>query len=198
MTCQSAPDELLPWTDRVVYKMAHSLLPVCDYFNLTPNYVTILSFFCGLLSVYFICRGQVYLGIFVFFFANLFDSLDGCVARKFHMTSKFGDALDHNKDAIIFVLLCVVVVHRYWNVLSTTAWVILIALLIIVYVLSCTYLCCANMYMNKDNSFENYTCLCDPDPRKRAKELVNFAPTNIVLLGLVCIAVLEHVKQSQM
>jgi len=74
----------------------------------TPNYVTMLSLFIGILAALFISLSRYPFLIWASILIHLIivsDCADGEVARLKNMTSKFGEWLDHNTDVLKFLAL---------------------------------------------------------------------------------------------
>ena len=79
----------------------------------TPNMVTGLSIVFSLVALWFLWKRQL-VGFIVFaLLAYWCDDLDGAMARRFKMTSPFGELLDHASDALFFVGVVFVLVMRY-------------------------------------------------------------------------------------
>ncbi len=77
------------------------------YYNLgfTPNMVTTLGILMGLLTGYEIFH-EHYLAAAIFWvIAYYFDCVDGKLARKYNMTSRFGDLYDHFGDAFKYIVV---------------------------------------------------------------------------------------------
>ena len=68
--------------------------------ELTPNMVTTIGFLMGLLSAYYIIKGRVLVAAIAWILSYYFDCVDGKLARKYDMVTKFGDYYDHICDAI--------------------------------------------------------------------------------------------------
>jgi len=66
------------------------------------NLLTILSLFCGFLSVLLSLAGQFTFSAFAIIFSVCLDGLDGQVARKFQALSDFGRELDSLVDVVSF------------------------------------------------------------------------------------------------
>jgi len=86
------------------------LIDLCDYFNpifkrlnFTPNGITTLSLVTGLFSIYYLWKDSYVLASIFFILQYFFDCADGNYARKYKMTSKFGDLYDHIKDYLVFI-----------------------------------------------------------------------------------------------
>ena len=66
----------------------------------------------GLSSVYFLKSDKYILSSICYFLAYFYDCADGKMARKYNMTSKYGDLYDHVSDLIKHILLFYVL---YYN-----------------------------------------------------------------------------------
>lgn len=91
--------------------------------NLTiPNFITYGSLFFALTGIYLLFRNQIVLAIIFLTLCDLFDTLDGYIARKFKMFSPIGADLDSLVDVIAFVVppfIIAVLLHS--NLLILTA-----------------------------------------------------------------------------
>ena len=96
------------------------ILDICDkidpFFvqcNMTPNKLTTISAYFGLLSIYCLYNKIKYLPGIFYFISYMFDSADGQYARRHNMVSKFGDYYDHLKDwSILFMIFYVLYKKR--------------------------------------------------------------------------------------
>ncbi|MBI1870705.1 MAG: NTP transferase domain-containing protein [Chlamydiae bacterium] len=85
--------------------------PITRFFlktPLTPNMITLLSFFSGLIGLFFFSRGSYLTSLCGAIFFQLFYILDNCdgeVARAKHLSSRLGGWLDIGCDGIIHTLL---------------------------------------------------------------------------------------------
>ncbi|HEX5139134.1 MAG TPA: CDP-diacylglycerol--serine O-phosphatidyltransferase [Planctomycetota bacterium] len=70
--------------------------------SILPTLVTAANGFCGLLAIYKTQDGKVHAAAFMIMLAMVFDVLDGLVARKAGITSRFGAYLDSLSDAVSF------------------------------------------------------------------------------------------------
>jgi len=69
-----------------------------------PNTITALNLICGVLSIFFICRGEVIWASYLIFIAAIFDFFDGFAARLLNAYSDLGKELDSLADLISFGL----------------------------------------------------------------------------------------------
>ncbi|UCC95038.1 MAG: CDP-alcohol phosphatidyltransferase family protein [Candidatus Omnitrophota bacterium] len=77
-------------------------------FNISPNQLTLISFFVGASSAASFSVGQMpfnVLGVFLFLLSYLLDFIDGDVARLKNQTSQFGEWLDAVTGKVESVLL---------------------------------------------------------------------------------------------
>ena len=95
--------------DNKIYQFVEHLAPIVKKNNLSPNMITSIGNIFTLISFYFIIKKQPILAIIFVLLGYISDCLDGYVARKYNMVTKFGDYYDHISDllkhTIIFVLL---------------------------------------------------------------------------------------------
>lgn len=93
--------------DNLVYIPVENAAPVFHKYGITPNQITTLSNVFGIGAAYSIYNRRFGLGALCFALAYMFDCLDGYVARKYNMVTKFGDMYDHVSDIfkIIITLL---------------------------------------------------------------------------------------------
>ena len=77
--------------------------------NFTPNMITTLSLLLSVYGIYMIYVGSYRIGAILYFIGYMFDCMDGNYARKYNMTSEFGDYYDHISDAtkIFLLALCI-------------------------------------------------------------------------------------------
>ncbi len=70
--------------------------------GILPTLVTAANGFCGLLAIYKTQDGKYHAAAFMIMLAMVFDVLDGLVARRAGITSRFGAYLDSLSDAVSF------------------------------------------------------------------------------------------------
>jgi phosphatidylglycerophosphate synthase len=98
--------------DNILLIFAEMFCPFFKSLNFTPNGLTTLSLIFGLCSVYALYIGKIYTFALFYFISYFFDCMDGHYARKYDMVTKFGDAYDHVKDALVVILLLIVFFFR--------------------------------------------------------------------------------------
>ncbi len=80
------------------------LLEKNNRFNLA-NLITFGNISCGIVAMYFICKGNFFTAIILAWIAGILDILDGKVARKFNLSTQFGIQLDSFADFLSFVVM---------------------------------------------------------------------------------------------
>ena len=70
--------------------------------RLIPNVLTLAALCSGLTGIRFALQGQLRLAVIAIIVAAIFDALDGRVARRLGVTSRFGAELDSLSDFLCF------------------------------------------------------------------------------------------------
>ena len=110
--------------DTLIFKFINTHLALYYKLGFTPNMVTTLSIIFGLLSAAQILAGQFFLAMLLFVVAYYLDCVDGKLARKYHMTSQFGDYYDHFGDIFkIVVIIYALLKSNKARRLSTKQWI---------------------------------------------------------------------------
>lgn len=91
-----------------------------------PNFITIARFFLIPAFIILMLQGSYVYAILVFLFAGFTDVLDGYIARKYNMITKWGQILDPLVDKLIqFTALIMIavtnVVENIWPVMMVIA-----------------------------------------------------------------------------
>ncbi len=98
------PQEYENPIDVFLLKLIDSHLDFFKSLSFTPNILTTLSLIFGIMSAYMIYDDHFLIASLLYIVAYYFDCADGKFARKFNMTSKFGDYYDHISDVFKIVL----------------------------------------------------------------------------------------------
>ncbi len=70
--------------------------------RLIPNFLTLAALCSGLTAIRFALQGEMRLAVIAIIVAAIFDALDGRVARRLGVTSRFGAELDSLSDFLCF------------------------------------------------------------------------------------------------
>tara|TARA_B100000315_G_scaffold195655_1_gene186573 strand:+ start:1828 stop:3081 length:1254 start_codon:yes stop_codon:yes gene_type:complete len=100
---------LLIWTALVLASISVAIRVIPDKAKhpiclLIPQLLTLSNLICGLLTIWYASQGRLKTGVLLNFAAMAFDLIDGAVARRLGVTSKFGKHFDTIADLISFGL----------------------------------------------------------------------------------------------
>lgn len=87
--------------DNIILDIGDITIPYLKNTGHTPNMLTTYSFILGLASLYFLYYNKIINFAICFGLSFVFDCWDGHMARKYKMTSKFGDLYDHISDITV-------------------------------------------------------------------------------------------------
>ena len=91
-----------PVTDYLLGKIANFL----SFLRLTPNILTVTGVFLNAGVAYILMEGRFFLGAWLYLAVSMTDLLDGILARKRGMSTRFGafldSVMDRCADAVIF------------------------------------------------------------------------------------------------
>lgn len=178
--------------DIVLTKLASTINPLFHATGHSPNIITTYSFATGLLSVYFLYRGQIALFAILFFVSYFFDCCDGSFARQYHLESKFGDLYDHITDVVVFSLIVAVVFLRYRSAIDWLAIVVFIVFLFLTLVhLGCQQRNCKARLCSGDETLDSLRTLC-ADNRHIA--WTRYFGTGTFILVIILLIVYLHYK----
>lgn len=127
------PKELDNPFDNMVLDNVESTVDFFYNIGFSPNGITTLSLISGLYGVYKFANHEFYQSAFFHLLSYYFDCMDGHMARKYNMTSEFGDYYDHTKDFIVAGLMFYHMGKFYWNNENKIKYIIPLIALIIIY-----------------------------------------------------------------
>ena len=84
--------------DNIFYDFVDPTLPIFHNMNFTPNGITTLGLLFGLAACCSLYNKQFVPFAIMYLISYYLDFMDGAYARKYKMTSEFGDWYDHIKD----------------------------------------------------------------------------------------------------
>ncbi|MHA1584744.1 MAG: CDP-alcohol phosphatidyltransferase family protein, partial [Promethearchaeota archaeon] len=71
-----------------------------ELLKLTPNFFTAVALLTGLITAFFYFKNNLFIAGILLFFKNVFDNVDGSLARKTKQFSKFGEKFDGFSDTV--------------------------------------------------------------------------------------------------
>lgn len=91
--------------DNMLYDAADANTHIFQKLGFTPNGITTMSLFFGLLSSCLLYSNHSVPAMISWCLAYFLDCMDGHYARKYNMVSRFGDYYDHISDATKVLVL---------------------------------------------------------------------------------------------
>ena len=153
------------------------------YYNLglTPNDLTTISLISGLLSVYFAYNRQYIVASILWAIAYYYDCADGKLARKYKLTSKFGDLYDHVSDIIKHGLMFYVLYQKIYDKSFTTKFILIGAICLISLLTVSQLGCQEKISENKDSPTLSLakSFIFMEDCKKQTKYTKYFSPVTI-------------------
>lgn len=190
------PDTLENPIDVLIYRHIDQHLALYKRLGFTPNGLTTLGLAFGLLAVYCVFRKYYVIGALLWFGAYYYDCADGKLARKYKMTSKFGDLYDHFSDMVKHAALVIVLVMHYVQTKQYKVMGGLLAFFAVVTYLMAAQMGCQERYVKNQQKRQqakhsaflaplDYFIIAD-DCKKQMKVTRFFTPGTITLL-LMCV-----------
>ncbi len=105
------------------------LIRLYQFFRLSPDCVTILGCLTGLISAFYVSRGDLIFAFGLWWLGRLFDGTDGVYARHLNRSSKFGAFLDINCDMLAYSAM-ILAFFRVWPEFSLN-WIAIMALYVL-------------------------------------------------------------------
>ena len=190
--------------DWLLYRSIDQHLSVYKDLGLTPNMVTIMSILTGLGSAYIYTKKRYSVAALLWFIAYYFDCVDGKLARRYNMTSKFGDLLDHAGDGLKSVSMIAVVLHNHgelWTPIQKVCYFVCVVM---------TLLCMINIgYQERIydassgkepsatlNAYKLLT-INDDCPKRSIRKFRHFGCGSVILFTAITIASTDLLKRPE-
>jgi len=88
-------------TNYVYRRFSKPIASVLIKLNANPNHITYFSFFLGLFSAYLISSERILVGVFFLFLSQIFDCVDGDLARMSGRVTRYGAFIDRVFDRFV-------------------------------------------------------------------------------------------------
>lgn len=168
---QKIPKSLDNPLDNIIYSLADQINPYFYRLHMTPNQITTLSLIFLLMSVGAIVRHKPVLFAFLYLLSYFFDCADGSYARRYKMTSKYGDLYDHGKDILGFIIICYVILIRYRNQFTLVSGLTSV----LIFSLFLVQTGCEQRYINDSGSSLNLSkYFCPSQGRKNIRQTMKW------------------------
>jgi phosphatidylglycerophosphate synthase len=136
------PQELDNPIDNIINNHIDTQLNLYKKLGLTPNMITTISLMLGLSSSYLVYKDSYIAGAITWFLSYYFDCADGKMARKFKMTSQFGDLYDHSSDVLKHIIIFYILYNKL-NIYETKkVKYLIIFLVLLIFILTLSQLGC--------------------------------------------------------
>jgi phosphatidylglycerophosphate synthase len=146
--------------DIAIYNNIDIFMEFYKKLGFTPNMLTTLALFFGILASYFLYNNYFILAALSWFISYYYDCFDGKFARKYKMISKFGDYYDHASDIIKTILLLYVLYLKIKPKYTKNKGIIIfiIIIFIILNILTFAHFGCQEKILKENkNQFESDT-----------------------------------------
>lgn len=143
------PSELENPFDNIVIELSEPMSQLFHKMHLLPNHITTFSLIFGLIAVYTLYKGKVWLTVVFMVLSYWMDCIDGYYARKYNMVTQFGDFYDHVKDTTVFIMFIIVLYMRNRNKLSTRYWILTGTVLFLFALSFGVYFACQERYYDR-------------------------------------------------
>jgi phosphatidylglycerophosphate synthase len=195
------PPEIECPIDNILIAASEPVAVTLNKLGFTPNGITTLSLISGVFSVYALKNGCAVLAAILLGISYFFDTVDGYYARKYTMTSKFGDCYDHVKDVIVFSAFVTVLFSRNRHKLPLGWWIAVVTILILFVLASMVYFAAQEKLYNRTAATPTLGWLHKmfPDKEKAEKTLKilrYFGVGTFMLVTLVFTVWIEHYRRN--
>jgi len=109
--------------DICIFKIIDTHLNLYYKLGFNPNMVTTLSILFGFLSAYQIMIEHYFTASILFVISYYFDCVDGKLARKYNMVTKFGDYYDHFGDLFKITAVFYALVIAKGDITNAKHWI---------------------------------------------------------------------------
>jgi phosphatidylglycerophosphate synthase len=150
-----------PLDNFLLENIIQPLNPKLKMLNVSPNFLTFLSFLNGVIGAFLVYNSKFLLSTIFLFFALFFDHFDGNYARKYKKVTKIGDYLDHSTDIIQIILLYVgVICNSKLEVKDKKIFIIVVSIFLFLSIVDLG--CDEKIYVKNESetlSFSKYLCI---------------------------------------
>jgi hypothetical protein len=141
------PEEYENPFDVLLYRISDRLCPYAKALGLTPNLITTLSNIFCIITIILLLKSYYIIAIFTYIISYFFDCMDGNMARKYKMFSKYGDLYDHISDIIKSILIYVTLIY-----IDYKKFLIILPFGLLLFIGINIQLGCQELYYDKDES----------------------------------------------
>ena len=171
--------------DNFIYYFVERTAEFHYQLGLSPNVLTTISLFFGILAYQNIMKHNFKLGALCFVIAYYYDCLDGYVARSYDMVTKFGDYYDHFCDTFKLII----VLFALYKI-NNKLFIKILPIIIIALILLAVHMGCQEKLYNKfdeSNTLNVFVPLCKTNNIKKKINITKYfgCGTFITLVTLI-------------
>lgn len=181
--------------NNIFIDISNTLDPIVNALNITPNMLTLASFFSQLFGIRQLNEGKWENSLLFLFIGLILDAYDGDYARRNNMVTGFGERLDSATDLMTFIILMYVMFDKY----STKKCSVLVSFVALLFVFSKFYSGCRDKYVGKESDsivINQFKGMCSNMEGEELEQFVInykwFSTCHIYLLALVVIFLFEN------
>lgn len=168
--------------DNVLLDICDKVMPFFKRTGHTPNMITTYSFILGIIALHYLYKQEVNKFAVFYVLSYFMDCLDGHMARKYSVTSKFGDFYDHITDLIVSSGIVYGIYKLYKNEL--TGAVILVSAIMLYMMLKHTG-CQQQNFGPNGETLDAFKGLCVVPSDIRWTRYFGFGTMNLYLVLLI-------------
>ena len=150
--------------ETLLYNISNLIIPILYKLKFTPNIVTTIGNIIGIMALYFLYCNNIYIFIILCIIRQLFDCMDGEMARKYKLTSKFGDIYEHVSDITFFIFILIITLSKIKNKFKYSICLIIIGIGFF------GYWSCESEFTSSTSEFQLGKQLC----RNKSEKLLKF------------------------
>ena len=123
----------LPLETILYTTFAPNVAPIVhERFGIKPNHITFVNgVMVGLLIIYLLLKKNYKMASILLIVRQMFDALDGYIARKYNLTSSFGAKMDVYSDRVLLLFVNLFILYKLWgiNKLSSIIYLIFVSVI---------------------------------------------------------------------
>lgn len=181
--------------DDLIIEFVDRLTPFFKSMNYTANGITTLSLIFGVAALYHMMRKELVPFTVYATLYYVFDVMDGHYARKYNITSKWGDKYDHFKDLLIGVGGVYILFTGY----DIAEYPVLILCILTLMILASLHVGCQEQMRNKEDRSDTlsiFNCL-SKETCKRNIGVLRWFGTGSVLVASIALVWYLHSQSEE-
>lgn len=183
--------------DSLILKyIVEPLAPSVHKLKIKPNLLTLLGLISSLRAIYYLSKYKTFLFSIFFLLSQVFDVFDGYLARKYNLSSKFGDYFDHISDAIKTILFFYVLFIKY-NLSQSKLIIFIFIILLILLLVFVGYQEKISKYDKYNDTLKINCYLCYGDPEIYIKKFKHFGSGTFMIMCILITHYLYYKKVNK-